>query len=446
MTKPSASANPRVPANPRVTTKHVDTKHVHTANQNIKHDYDVIVVGGGPAGMIAAGRASELGARVALLEKNDKLGKKLLITGGGRCNITNAEFDVKKLVAKYGNKGKSLHSAFARFSAEDTFEFFQSKGLQLKIEAEQRAFPVSNKAEDVWKVLVKYMKDTGVKVLTDSAVRKVLSANGQISGVKTKHGILTAKSYIIATGGKSRPETGSTGQGFEWMSEIGHSVEESDPALVPVTISDAWVKKLSGVSFTNAKLSIFQDGKKQDARTGKILLTHFGISGPLVLNMSKTIRELFKYAQVNLELDLFPDLDASNLDKHFLDLLTKALNKKIKNNMGGIVPPKMIPTILELTGVDPETECNSLTKTDRQKIVRLLKAMPMSVSGFLGVEKAIVTSGGVSLNEIDFKTMQSKLFPNLYLAGDILNFDRPSGGFSLQICWTTGFLAGENSI
>jgi len=232
---------------------------------------------------------------------------------------------------------------------------------------------------------------------------------------------------------------------MEWMKELGHTVEESDPALVPIRLHDDWVKKLSGVSFKNAKLTVFQGKEKQESRTGKILLTHFGISGPLVLNMSKGISELFKYAPVNLELDLYPDMDLGTLDKHFLELLGKALNKQVKNNLGSIVPPKMISTILQFTRINPEITTNNLTKTDRMKIVRLIKVLPMSVSGFLGEEKAVVTSGGVVLNEIDFKTMQSKLYSNLYLAGDILNFDRPSGGYSLQICWTTGYLAGENA-
>ena len=411
--------------------------------------YDVIVVGGGPAGMMAAGRAAELGAKVGLLEKNDKLGKKLLITGGGRCNITNAEFDVRKMVGKYGAKGKALFGSFSRFGVEDTLQFFNTRGLPTKTEAEKRAFPESNKAADVWKVMVNYLKQKNthgsVEVISNSPVTKVLFSNGKITGVVTKTKTYIATNYIIATGGKSRPETGSTGEGYKWMSGIGHNVEESDPALVPVKIQEDWVKKLSGLSFTNAKLTIFQDNKKQESGAGKMLFTHFGISGPLVLNMSKNIAELFKYAPVSLQLDLYPDIDAVALDKKMLASLSSALNKKIKNNLGGIVPPKMIPAILQLTGISPDIESNNLTKEQRRKIVTLVKALPMNVDGFLGVEKAVVTSGGVSLKEIDFKTMQSKLFSNLYLAGDILNFDRPSGGFSLQICWTTGFLAGENS-
>jgi predicted Rossmann fold flavoprotein len=407
--------------------------------------YDVAVVGGGAAGMMAAGRAAECGAKVILIEKNPKLGKKLLITGGGRCNITNAELDLKKMVARYGKKGKSLFGSFARFGVEDAMTFFEDKGLPLKVEAEKRAFPVSNKAEDVWKILVAYLKKGNVEIVYDAKVSGIDFKEGEITGIRIGKNVVTAKKYIVATGGKSRPETGSTGDGYAWMKKLGHSIEESDAALVPIKIQDEWVKRLSGLSFTNAKLTAFQDGKKQESNTGKILLTHFGISGPLVINMSRNISDIFKYGPVNLELDLYPDLGPDEMDKKVLETLNSSLNKKIRNNLGEIVPPKMIMEILQLTKIDPEKPGNALTKEERLRISKIVKALPMTVSGFLGVEKAVVTSGGVSLNEIDFKTMKSKLYSNLFLAGDILNFDRPTGGFSLQICWTTGFLAGENS-
>jgi predicted Rossmann fold flavoprotein len=408
--------------------------------------YDLAVIGGGPAGMIAAGRAAELGASVVLIEKNPKLGKKLLITGGGRCNITNAEFDVRKMVGKYGLKGKALFGSFTRFGVAESIEFFEEKGLKIKVEAEKRAFPVSDRAGDVWKVLVEYMKKGKVEIMYSTPVLGLQHSGDTITGIKTKNGLITAKNYIVATGGKSRPETGSTGEGFDWMKAIGHTVEEPDTALVPVKVSESWIKELSGLSFKDVKLSVFQDGKKQESGIGKLLLTHFGLSGPLVLNMSKNIAEYTKYGAVILELDLYPDMEVSVFDKKVLGVLDQLSNKKIKNSLGEIVPPRMIETILNLAKVDPEKEVNVLPREERLRIVKLIKALPLTVSGFLGVDKAIVTSGGVSLKEIDFKTMRSKLYPNLFLAGDILNFDRPSGGFSLQICWTTGYLAGENSV
>lgn len=407
--------------------------------------YDVMVIGGGPAGMMAAGRAAELGATVLLLEKNAKLGKKLLITGGGRCNITNAELDVRKMVAKYGPKGKALFGSFNRFGVAETLEFFHTHELPTKVEAEKRAFPISNKAEDVWKTLVRYMKAGKVTVQLTSPVTSILKDIGTITGVKVGTKIITAKTYIIATGGKSRPETGSTGEGFDWMKHIGHTVTESNAALVPITTKEQWQKELSGLSFQHAKLSLIQDGKKVESKMGKVLFTHFGLSGPLVLNMSKTIRDLFTYSPVQLELDLYPTLDLIALDKKALDVFNSGTNKKIRNNLGDLVPPKMIPALLTLAHINPEKECNSVTKAERAALVRLLKHLTLTVTGFLGVDKAVTTSGGVNLKEIDFKTMQSKLYSNLYVVGDMLDFDRPSGGFSLQICWTTGYLAGEHA-
>lgn len=410
------------------------------------HDvFDVAVIGGGPAGMMAAGRAAELGARVILLEKNPGLGKKLLISGGGRCNILNAEFDTHTLVAKYGKKGKSLYSTFSQFDAQASWDFFESRGLTLKVEPEQRAFPVTDNAADVRRVLAAYMAAGKVKVQTGFTVTGLRSGGESITKIVHTSGLLEAKNYILATGGKSRPETGSTGDGFTWMRELGHTVTEPDPALVPITIRNPWIKDAAGISLKDAKLTVWQGKTKHESRTGKTLFTHVGLSGPLVLNMSKGIGQLLKSGPVTVSLDLFPKLDPGALDKHVTEVFGQGKNKMIKNNIGDLVQPRLGHTLLALAGIDPNVPLHQLRREDRLAFVSLLKDLPMSVSGLLGEDKAIVTGGGVDLREVEFRTMRSKKFKNLFLAGDILDFDRPSGGFSLQICWTTGFVAGTSA-
>ncbi|MEK7574932.1 MAG: NAD(P)/FAD-dependent oxidoreductase [Patescibacteria group bacterium] len=405
--------------------------------------WDVIVVGGGPAGMMCAGRASELGARVLLIEKNESLGKKLLITGGGRCNVTNAEFDTRKLLAKFKSADKFLFSAFSQWDVKKTIDFFHVKKMQTKIEKEQRVFPVSDSAQSVWNTLVDHLKNNNVEILSKSTVIEIITSGENVSGVKLKSGkTILGRSIVIATGGTSRPETGSTGDGYSWLKKIGHTVIDPTPSLVPIALQDAWVKKLSGASLTDIKLTIFQNGQKQDTRKGKILFTHVGISGPTVLNMSKDIGELLKYGDVALSLDLLPALDYGKLNERLQEIFKENDKKKLKNSLGSIVPSALAPIIVELSGINPETACNSVTREERLKLIKLLKDIPLHVKKLLGIEKAIITSGGVSLDEVDFKTMRSRLFPNLYLVGDILNIDRPSGGYSLQLCWTTGFVAG----
>lgn len=412
--------------------------------------WDVVVIGGGPAGMMAAGRAAERGARVLLLEKNDTLGKKLLITGGGRCNVTNAELDTRKLLEKFKGNSKFLFSAFSKWSVKETLDFFNSRNMETKTEALLRVFPVSNKAQSVWDVLVKYMKDGKVTVKSNSPVVGFQIEKGfestSITAVKLKDKTrIKAKHFILATGGKSHPETGSTGEGFKWLKELGHSVVEADAALVPVAIKDAWVKKLQGITLPSAKASIFQNGVKQStSKPGRILFTHFGISGPTVLNMSKDIGELLKYGEVVVSLDILPELDYGKLNIKLQEILKENSNKKFRNSLSDLVPSALVPVIVELSKIDPETWSHSVTREQRTALVQLLKSIPLNIKGLLGSSKAIVTSGGVKLEEIDFKTMQSRLYPNLSLIGDILNIDRPSGGYSLQLCWTTGFVAGDS--
>ncbi len=413
-------------------------------NKSEKH-YDVAVIGGGPAGMMAAGRAAELGARVILIEKNDTLGKKLLITGGGRCNVTNAEFDVRKFLDKFKDNSKFLFSPFSQFNVENTLKFFHDQNMPTKIEAEKRAFPESNTAQSVWNVLVAYMKKGNVEVLSNSPVVKIVTKDKKISGIVLKNKKeIVANSYILATGGKSRPETGSTGDGFVWLKEIGHTIIESDSALVPIATKEPWVRDLQGISLRDVKLSIFQNNIKQDSKKGKMLFTHFGLSGPLVLNMSKDIGELLKYGETQVSIDLLPLLDYGMLDKKLQEVFTENQNKMIKNSLSDLISPALAPVIIRLSIIDPEKKVNKVSREERLALVKLLKDLRLTVTGLLGVEKAVVTSGGVSLSEVDFKTMQSKLFPNLYLIGDILNIDRPSGGYSLQLCWTTGYVAGSS--
>jgi predicted Rossmann fold flavoprotein len=408
--------------------------------------WDVVVVGGGPAGMMAAGRAAERGARVLLLEKNSKLGKKLLITGGGRCNMTNAEFDNRKLLAHFKESADYLHSAFAQWSVQETLDFFHHHHLDTKTEALQRVFPITEQAESVWQVLVDYLQSQQVTVQSSSPVVALETENNQISAVRLKNGKrVVAKHYILATGGRSHPETGSTGEGFKWLSEIGHTVIEPEASLVPVTIAEKWIKQVSGITLERAKVTLLQNGVKQGRpRLGRILFTHFGLSGPTILNLSHEISELLKYGEVTISLDLLPGLDYGQLNSKLQEILREEHNnKKFRNSLGSLVPAALAPIIVELSAIDPETWSHSVTREQRLALVQLLKAIPLTVSGLLGLEKAVITAGGVKLDEVDFKTMHSRLYPNLSLIGDVLNIDRPSGGYSLQLCWTTGFVAGN---
>jgi predicted Rossmann fold flavoprotein len=411
--------------------------------------YDVAVIGGGPAGLMAAGRIAEQNTgkkiRVVLLEKNPSLGVKLLITGGGRCNVTNAQSDVRKFLSKYKDSDKFLFSAFSQFAIQDTLDFFNKKGMPTKIEAENRVFPVSDSAQSVWNVLVEYCKQGSVEIKTNAQVVGFEKEGSKITGLKLKNKeTIRAQKYILATGGTSRPETGSTGDGFVWLKELGHTVIPSNEALVPIALKDSWIKTLSGVTLQDIKLTTFQNNQKQEVHKGKLLFTHFGISGPTVLNMSKDVGELLKYGDVVIKLDLIPTKDHGILNTALQDLFKIDDKKKIKNSLGSLIPSPLVSIVLELSNIDEDKTNNSVTREERLKLIETIKGLPMNVSGLLGSDKAIVSSGGVDLTEVDFKTMQSKKIENLYLIGDILNIDRPSGGYSLQLCWTTGYVAGSH--
>ncbi len=419
--------------------------------------WDVVVIGGGPAGMMASATAARGGAETLVIEKNKTLGVKLLITGGGRCNVTNAEEDTRKFLAKFKDSSKFLFSAFSQYGVKETLEFFHSRGMQTKVENELRVFPVSDSAQSVWDVLVKYMLENKVALTSDAPVVGFEISDGAITGVKLKGGkTVLGKNFILATGGKSRPETGSTGDGFDWLRDIGHKVDDQDAALVPLSTRDVWTKKLQGVTLKKVKISVIQNdrvsafSKIQFKKEGQILFTHFGVTGPMILNSSRDIGELLKYGEVHISLDILPNINMEILDTKLRDFLREESNKKLKNSMKIFItqmdlPSALAPIITELSEIDEETPCHSVTKEMRSKIVHTFKNMIMTVSGLLGTDKAVITSGGVSLDEVDFKTMRSRLYPNLYLVGDILDIDRPTGGYGLQMCWTTGYVAGTSA-
>jgi len=409
--------------------------------------YDVVVIGGGPAGMLAAGRAAELGAKVALLEKNDSLGRKLLITGKGRSNITRAEFNPRELVKKYGKEGYFLLHALSQFGPKETVDFFEKRGLKMKVERGKRIFPETDSANDVLDILIGYLKKNKVEIITNSEVKEIIKEGNAISKIILKNGreLFSAKNYIIATGGKAFPGTGSTGDGCKWAEKLGHKIIKLRSALVPIKIKEDWVKSLQGLSLKNVELNVFQNGRKKDSRFGELLFTHFGLSGPIVLDLSGHIGELLENGEVKLILDLKPALDEQALDKRLQSDFTKYANKFFKNSLDDLLPQKLIPVIIEFSGIDPLKKVNLITKEERRRLSALLKGLEMTVLSLLGFESAIVTSGGVSLREIDSKTMKSKIIDNLFFAGEIINLQGPTGGYNLQICWSTGYLAGQSA-
>jgi len=407
--------------------------------------FDVIVIGGGASGMIAAGRAGERRKSVLLLEKNARLGEKLRISGGGRCNITSDEPDVRAFLKHYGSAEQFLYSTFSQFGVQDTFTFFEKLGLPLVVQEYKRVFPKTERAADVSQSLEQYMKKAGVQCKTSSSVSRIVSDKSGITGIISGGRTYTADSYILATGGLSHPETGSTGDGFRWLSSLGHSVDSPTPGIVPLAVRENWVKALSGVSIQSVKITFFVDTVKKFSKIGKILFTHFGISGPLILNASGKVGELLHTGTVTALIDLYPSLDIGSLETKIISIFDLNKNKIFKNVLDEIVPQGMAEVFLRLVPmIEAETKVHSISKEQRRDLVRILKSLPLTVTGLMGHERSVVTDGGVPLSEIDTKTMRSECCKNLFVTGDLLNIIRPSGGYSLQLCWTTGFVAGSH--
>ncbi len=403
------------------------------------YNCDLAVIGGGPAGMMCAITAAERGLRVTLLEPNQKLGRKLRITGKGRCNITN-NCDVREFMANIPGDGRFLYSAVNRFGMKEVMAFFEQRGLPLKTERGNRVFPVSDNANDVAGLLTRLSEKSGVCILHTPA-KEILTSNGEVIGVVTGEGQLGCRAAAVCTGGLSYPLTGSTGAGYRFAETLGHTVTPRRPSLVPLVSNDPWCAEMQGFALKNVTLSAYEDDKLIYRELGEMLFTHFGVSGPLVLSASAKMRHIGE-KHYRLEIDLKPGLDEKKLDARILRDFEKYANREFKNALGELAGRTMIPVLIRLSGIPEDTKVNAITREQRQRLLRLFKAFPVAVDGARPIDEAIVTAGGVSTKEINPRTMESKLVRGLYFAGEVLDLDAYTGGFNLQIAWSTGYVAG----
>ena len=402
----------------------------------------VIVIGGGPAGMMAAIRAAENSAEVVLLEKNNRLGKKLSITGKGRCNLTNTA-EISEVVKNIPGNGKFLYSALKNFSTADTINFFESLGLKTKIERGGRVFPQSDNAAEVIEVLTKKLAMLNVDVQLNSKVTEIISDGKKILGVEVGEKFFDADKIILATGGASYPATGSTGDGFKFAKKLGHTVTKIFPALVPLEVEEDFAKDLQGLSLKNVRVTLKADEKKVTEIFGEMLFTHFGISGPIILTLSGQVAKLLDEKKfVEVVINLKPALTAEQLDARILRDFEKFKRKSAKNSLVELLPQKLIPIILDLAYIDEEKKVDAITKIERQRLIKILQNLPLTVTKTRPLSEAIVTAGGVSVKEINPKTMESKIVSGLYIVGEVADVDGFTGGFNLQAAWATGNAAG----
>jgi len=408
----------------------------------------VIVVGGGAAGMFAAIAAAKNGHQVTLYEKNEKLGKKIFITGKGRCNITNAT-DMEEMFDAVVTNSKFLYSSFYGYTNQNVIDFFEDAGVPVKIERGNRVFPISDHSSDVIRALEREMKKVGVKVCLNTEVKSVEAEKGKFNKVVLKDTTTqAADACIVATGGLSYRSTGSTGDGFRFAENVGHKVTQCFPSLVPMETKEPWICELQGLSLRNVEAKIL-DGKKELYKDfGEMLFTHFGVSGPLIISASSYVGKKFmdkngQKKELTLEIDLKPALTEEQLDQRVLRDFEENHNRQFKNAITKLFPTKLIPVMLELGGIDPEKKVNSIEKEERKQFVHLIKHFRMTLTGLRGYLEAIITKGGVNVKEIDPGTMESKLVKGLYFAGEVLDLDALTGGFNLQIAWSTGYAAGN---
>lgn len=403
----------------------------------------VLIVGGGAAGMLASVFAARRGCEVHVFEKNEKLGKKLYITGKGRCNLTNA-CEMDALFDSVRTNARFLYSAFYGFTNQDAMKFFEEEGLALKTERGERVFPVSDKSADVLDTLRRSMRKAGVKVHLNNEVKEVLCCDGQATGIRLENGeIVKGDSVIVATGGLSYPSTGSTGDGYRFAKEAGHKVTDCLPALVPFNVRENFVKELQGLSLKNVEIAIY-NGKKQVYREfGEMLFTHFGVSGPLILTASSYVGTLAARQELRMTLDLKPALTPEQLDQRILRDFDANPNKSFKNVIADLFPAKLTPVMIALSGINPDKKVHDISREERQNLVRLIKNLEMTITGLRDYREAIITKGGVSVKEINPSTMESRLIKGLYFIGEVLDLDAVTGGFNLQIAWSTAYAAGN---
>jgi len=407
--------------------------------------YDIAVIGGGAAGSMAAIRAGQGGKRVVLIERNDSLGKKIMITGKGRCNLTNtASVDV--FIKKFGSGGEFLRSAFHSFFNEDLMGFFRSKGLELKAERQGRVFPVTDKARSVVHILEEYLKESRVDVLYDTRIVDIERKDNRFTVVSDDNRRVETDKVIIATGGVSYKATGSTGDGFVIAKRLGHTITPLRPALVPLRTKERWVKELQGLVLKNVRIVFYCGNKKLNSDIGEAMFTHFGISGPLILDMSgDVVSALEKHKEIRLAIDLKPGLIREHLEKKLVNAFAVRGTIQIKKWMQDILPKKLIPIFLSVADIAPEKRTNQITKEERRTLIDMLKAFPMTITGSLPIEEAMVTGGGVSMREINPRTMESNVVPGVFFAGEAIGGVAPSGGYNLQQAFSTGYLAGKSA-
>lgn len=406
----------------------------------------IVVIGAGPAGMMAAGTAAGRGLDVTLLEKNARPGRKLMITGKGRCNVTNACSLMNELMENIPGNGRFLYGAFSRFMPDDTMELFENLGVPLKVERGNRVFPVSDKASDIVDAMGRFLKKNGVKLETDAEAAALMMKDGGVCGVKTTDGrVFAADAVIVATGGVSYPLTGSTGDGYVFAKTAGHTVTPARPSLVPLELEEKIFRKAQGLSLKNIKITVYEADSRKEAYTdfGEMLFTHFGVSGPVILSASSHIRDIDTKKYI-LSIDLKPALDEKKLDARILRDFSEAPGKVLSNVLRKLLPSSLIPVIITLSGIDPTRQVNKITREERQDLVYLLKHLESPITRTRPVEEAIVTAGGVNIREIDPKTMESKLCRGLFFAGEVMDVDAYTGGFNLQIAFATGSAAGNN--